>query len=165
MKTRRLLCTPVVLALLLGAVGSLLWRGTPALAAAPASNLIVPIVGTLDGLPESVSLTGQAQIRSTLVSDPDFGTPPSVNLSIRLLNMSGVGLSTGARYVAKGEIGVMRLLVPSGVVEVTFPFTPVGATGIASARSGLATFTLTFDINNGSLKGATASLSSPNFAN
>jgi hypothetical protein len=163
MKTRRPLFTPVVWAILVGILGGLGWGGSCAFAAAPAITLVIPIAGTVAGGPESVALSGKALIRSTRVTDPIFGSPPGVVLSVNLVAVTGVGLSTGARYLATGENNLTRLFRPTDKIEVTFPFFPVGPRGIASARSGLATYHLTFDGVSGALTGATGSVTTPSF--
>ena len=160
MKMRQRFFTPVVLSLLVGIAGGLVSGGTSALAAT--TTLVIPIAGTVDGLPESVSLSGKVQIQSRMVTDPDFGTPPAVILSIDFLVVSGRGLSTGTRYVASGEQHLRRTLVPSDLVEITFPFFPQGARGAAQARPGLASFTMSFDVTTGRLTGATGSVTTVN---
>ncbi|RJG12368.1 hypothetical protein D3879_03475 [Pseudomonas cavernicola] len=150
---------------LAGIVGSLIWESASA-APSPArqtSQLIVPIEGTLDGATENIALKGQARIRSTMFTDPDFDGPPGVILSIDFLNVIGVGQSTGARYFAHGENTVVRPLRPSDLVELTFPITPVNANATESARPVLASFTLTFDVDNGQLRAAIANFSTPSF--
>jgi len=78
-----------VLALLIGILGGLAWGTTAALAA---PTVVVPISGTVDGLPESVYFSGIAEITTTLMTDPDLRTPPGVMLSIDLHNVVGQGL-------------------------------------------------------------------------
>jgi hypothetical protein len=163
MKTHRPLFTPIVLAFIVGILGGLIWGDTSAIAAAPTTTLVIPIAGTVAGGPESVALSGQTLIRSTFVADPTFGAPPGVVLSVNLVGVTGVGISTGARYLATGENSLTRLFRPADKIEVTFPFFPVGPKGTASARSALATFNLTFDTISGALTGATGSVTTPNF--
>lgn len=163
MKTRRLLFTPVVLALLVEVLGGLVWGSTPALAAAPTTTLNIPIAGTVTYGPESVALSGRALIRTIPVTDPTFGGPPGVVLSVNLLTVTGVGLSTGTRFVATGENNLTRLFRPADTIEVTFPFFPVGTRGTTSARSGLVTFNLTFDGISGALTGAIGNVTTPVF--
>ncbi len=157
MKTRRPLFTPVVLALLVWVTGGLVWGGTPAFA----NTLVVPISGTVDGLPESVSLSGTAEIRSALVTN-DPGTPPDVILRIKLLDVSGPGQS-GTTYIAPAENIIVRPLGPTDFIEMVFPFFPSGSGGHLKARSGRVTFTLGFDVQTGDLTGVTASLRAPSF--
>ncbi|MBI2316138.1 MAG: hypothetical protein HYU75_03675, partial [Betaproteobacteria bacterium] len=154
------------LALLAGLTANLAWQSAAAqipssLLSRPVTNLIVPIAGTVEGVGETVALSGRARVIATVVPDPDFGGPTSVLLSIDLLNVAGVGQSSGARYVATGEQKLLRLLSSSDVVEVTFPVAPVGAKGTASVRPLVASFNLSFDTGNGQLRRALASLSAP----
>lgn len=169
MKVRhaRLIVPAVALA---GAVASLLSRSAAATPAAPqagftrqTTQLIVPIQGTLGGAAEDIALLGRARIRSTTFTDADFGEPPGVILAIDLLNVIGVGQSTGTRYFAHGENIVVRPLRASDLVELTFPISPLGTRETESARPVLASFSLTFDLDDGKLQGALARFSSPAF--
>lgn len=163
MKSRRPRFTLFVLTLLVGIVGSPLWGDTPALAQSLTSSLTIPIAGTVNGLTESVSLSGSAEIVSTLVLDPLLGTLPRELISIKLINVSGLGLSTGTSYVATGEDVLLRLLATSDLIEITFPFYPDTPDGASSARSALASITLNFDLLTGALTGGTAGFSTPSF--
>ncbi len=161
MKTRRPVFARVVLSLVVAMLGGLLGGGTSALAD---SSVAIAISGTVDGSPESVYVSGLAQITSTFVkADPTFNHPPRVILSFDLHNVSGKGLSTGAMYVTKSQDDMLRLLAPSDVVAITFPLYPNNAAGFRSARAGLASFTLSFDVTTGAITGGTATVSTPNF--
>jgi len=149
---RRALFTPA--ALLLAAMAG----GAPAYAA----DALVPIQGVVSGQPESVSFSGQAQVKSRLVPDPDFGKP-SLLLTIDLSSVSGVGSSTKATYVISTQELVQRRLAGSHVVEITFPFMKSSSTDVSSARSGVASFALDFDLNTGAVTNATGNDSSPAF--
>ena len=148
----------VKLALLVAMLAGVLGGSTSALAN---SSAAIAISGTVDGLPESVYVSGLAQITTTLVKTDKFHHPRRVILSIDLHNVSGQGLSTGATYVTTAQDEVMRRLVASDVVEITFPLYSNEAGGLASARAGLASFRLTFDVRTGALTGGTATISTP----
>ena len=160
MKRRRPSSTPVVLSLIAGISAALVGGSSPARAAVsttPSATTMVSYWGTVDGLPESVFLSGPVQITTTVVRDPDFGKPPSVLLSIDLSNVSGVGVSTGTRYITSGTQNLIRPLVATDVVEMTFPFFPSGAGGAARARSALASFTIKYNVSTGSVVTVTVS--------
>ena len=82
-------------------------------------------------------------------------------LGFDLHNVSGTGVSTGGRYVTRSRDEMLRRLVASDVVEITFPLQPKGTNGSTAARAGLASFTLSFDVNTGALTGGTATVSTP----
>ncbi|MFU4581444.1 hypothetical protein ACM71K_30475 [Pseudomonas aeruginosa] len=124
---------------------------------------IVPIVGTLTTATEDIALKGQARIKATTFSDPDLGGDPGVTLLIDFLNVIGVGLTTRSRYFAHGQNRVVRVLRDRDVVELTFPITPLNVSAIRTAIPVLATFTLTFNVDQGQLLTATASFSTPAF--
>jgi len=150
----------VKLALLVAMLAGVLGGSTSALAN---SSAAIAISGTVDGLPESVYVSGLAQITTTLVKTDKFHHPRRVILSIDLHNVSGQGLSTGATYVTTAQDEVMRRLVASDLVEITFPLYSNAAGGLSTARAGLASFRLTFDVNTGALTGGTATVSTPSF--
>jgi hypothetical protein len=122
----------------------------------------VSIRGIVSGKPESVSFSGQAQVSSRLVQDPDFGRPVLL-LNINLSAVSGVGSSTRAKYVILSPENVQRHLAASHQVEITFPFMRSGSTDSSSARTGVASFALNFDVNTGAVTSATANVASPSF--
>ena len=145
--------------LLVAMLGGLPATTTAALAA---SSVAIPISGTVDGLPERVSVSGRARITSTLVkTDPKYHHPPRVILGFDLDKMSGRGVSTGTRYVTRSRDEMLRPLVASDVVEITFPLQPRVAKGFTAARAALASFTLNFDVNTGALTGGTGTISTP----
>ena len=174
MKTRQALLTPVALAVLVALAGSPAGAqdaitsatmlsepsATGSLTTASASGM--SIKGTVTGRPESVSFSGQALINSRLVRDPDFGRPVLL-LTIDLSSVSGVGSSTGAKYVILSPENVQRHLAASHQLEVTFPFMRSSSSDSSSARTGVASFALDFDVNTGAVMSAAASVSSPSF--
>src|SRR3989442_12717609 len=105
MKIRRLPVGAVALSLFAVVLSGLLWwAGTPARAAFAPTIALIPVSGTVRGLPENVVFSGQAQVSSELVLDTShFNKPPSVILVIDLSNVSGTGSSSGTRYAAGGN--------------------------------------------------------------
>ncbi len=140
MKTHRSSFAAVLLSLIVGIVGGLVGGSSPAdavVSIASSGSTTTPYSGTVNGPPESVFLSGLAQITFVVVRDPDFGAPPSVLLTIDLSNVFGVGLSTGTSYVTSGGQRLIRPLVATDVVAITFPFFPSGPGGSARARPAL----------------------------
>jgi len=125
-----------------------------------ATDLVVPIKGTVSGLPESVSFVGIAQISADVVTDPDFGAVPTVVLSIDLGKVTGIGSSTGKSYVTSNQETLNRRLSLVDTVQFTFPFFPSGGSAMSS-RVGMATFNLSFNVNTMQLMGATAAIGGP----
>jgi hypothetical protein len=159
MKTRRPLFA-VVLSLLVGIIGSLVGGSRPALAVVSivsAGTTTIPYGGMVRGAPEPVFLVGFVQIDMVVVEDPDFGTPPVVRLSIDFSNVSGVGVKTGTRYVTSGGQDLVRPLVATDVVDVTFAIYPSGAAGFTRARPALASFTLKYNVSTEAFASGTAS--------
>ena len=136
------------------AAGLLLSLGVAAGAAAAPHVAFVPVVGTVGGAPEGVVFSGSVQIRSTLVKDPDFGRPPSVQLTIDLVELVGKGLISGAKYVSSAEFVHRTELNSNETIELTFPFHPDSRKGQLAARAGLMLLTLKFDARNGAVTGA-----------
>ena len=171
MKTLRLSVTPIVLSLFVVVLSGLAWwAGTPARAAFAPTIVLIPVSGIVTGQPESVKFSGQAQVSSELVLDTSkFNLPPAVILVVDLSGVSGIGSSTGAKYVAGGNgTNVYRRLVSADTVEITFPFSrgttmSVSSTGLSSARSGVMSFALSFDLNTGAITNGTANIAAPSF--
>lgn len=168
MKRRLLSVGPVVLSLF-GAVlsGLVLLAGVPARAAFAPSVALIPTSGIVSGQPESVKFSGQAQVSSELVVDTSkFNVPPAVILTFDLSNVSGTGSATGAKYAVGGKgTSVYRQLVSADTVEITFPFSRAAATSVSSARSGVVSFALSFDLGTGAITKGAASIAAPNLAN
>ena len=171
MKTLRLSVTPIVLSLFVVVLSGLLWwAGTPARAAFAPTIAPIPVSGIVTGQPESVKFSGQAQVSSELVLDTSkFNLPPAVILTFDLSGVSGTGSSSGARYTAGGNgTSAYRRLFSTDTVEITFPFSrgttmSVTSTGLASVRSGVVTFALSFDTNTGAITSGTANIAGPAF--
>jgi hypothetical protein len=121
---------------------------------------LVAVQGTVSGGAESVSFSGKAKVSADVVTDPDFGGTPTVVLSIDLSGLSGVGAATRKKYVtAAGDI-VNRRLAAGDTLEYTFPFYESGASP-SSARVGLVSFSLSFDVNTLKLTSASGRIGSP----
>jgi hypothetical protein len=132
------------------------WLGS---VAAAEQTSVVPVSGTVGGAPELVAFTGNVHIRSHLVKDPDFGKPPTVQLSIDLVDLVGKGLTSGARYVTTAEFINSTEIDSHEVIEVSFPFQPSSKKGFLVARAGLLALTLKFDARNGAVIGAAGRVS------
>src|SRR5687767_3374393 len=127
----------------------------------PAQAAWVAIKGVVSGSPESVNFAGQAKVSSRLAPDPDFFKPRLV-LSIDLSGVTGVGAMSGAKYVISGPELVQKSVAASHAIEITFPFRS-SASAALSARSGVASFVIDFDVNTGAVTGASGNVSTPNF--
>jgi hypothetical protein len=163
MKINRALFAPVALSLLAAIAAGVVWHGsTPAYAAVTWNTKLVPIKGSVDGVPETVVFSGNAKVNSRLAPDPVFNTPTLV-LAIDLSGISAVGSSTRSKYVVSGPEMVQRKVAASQLVEITFPFAKGSMGGTSEARTGVATFALNFDLTSGAVTTGTGNVSSPNF--
>lgn len=129
-------------------------------AAVVARTVNVPIAGIVAGAPESVVLAGTLAIVATPVTGQVDGSPKQ-RLVLKLVDVSGAGLVSGAKYVAAGEASLVRPLAASDRIEIMFPFYPATVEGPLSARSAAATIVLDVDLPTGGIARATASLSAP----
>lgn len=126
----------------------------PIVPATATSSATVNISGTVSGLPESVSLSGRAQISSRAVwSERNTAEPAAVTLDIDLSGLSGKGSTSGAKYVTAAREIALRRLSASDLVEITFSFQR--ADGSSGPRPGIATFSLLYDVTTGVLTNAT----------
>lgn len=111
----------------------------------------IAVSGTVGGAPEAVRFSGQVQIQSHLVRDPDFGRATVVQLAIDLVDVVGKGMTSGARYVSQAELINSVEVNSNEVIEVTFPFHPESRKGHLVARSANLALTLRFDARSGAL--------------
>jgi len=118
-------------------------------------------LGLGDRIAGNVSFSGSVTINSNRVSDPDFGTPDAVVLSIDLSGMKGTGSSTKATYVVSNQEVIIRRLKMGDNIVVTFPFNKNGANMSMSPRLGAASLALSFDVTTGALTGAKVTVSNP----
>jgi len=133
--------------------------GMAASAVAATQSAVVPVSGSVGGAPEVVAFSGNVHVRSTLVKDPDFGKPPTVQLAIDLVDVVGKGLTSGAKYISTAEFLNSTEIDAHDVIEVTFPFQPSSAKGHLVARAGLLALTLKFDARNGAITSAACRVS------
>lgn len=165
---------PVLQSLLITMVGAVIWwDATPAsaqttIAASTVSSSStsstttttstsanVLIGGVVKGVPESVAFAGLAQLNANVVTDPDFGAPPTVVLSVDLSKVAGVGLSSLKKYVTSNQQVLNRRLAAADTVQFTFPFVQSGGSAM-SALVGKVSFNLSFDVNTLQLTSASA---------
>jgi hypothetical protein len=133
---------------------------TSSLTTTTATGASVVIAGIVSGAPESVIFSGLAQLNANVVTDPDFGSPPIVVLSIDLGGVTGIGRISGRKYVIEDEMIVQRALAAADSVTATFPFHPSGSSAM-SPRLGSASFSLSFDVIGLKLTGASGAIASP----
>jgi hypothetical protein len=134
---------------------------TSSASTATTSSALVAVAGIVSGSPESVSFSGQAQVSTKAVTDPDFGNPPTVVISINLSSITGVGSSTKKKYVISNQEILTRKLAAADTVQMTFPFYVSGTSAIGAATVGMASFNLSFDMTTLKLTGVSGSIASP----
>jgi len=143
------------------AAGAAATAPAPAVATTTTSTaVVVPITGTVSGLPESVSFAGVAQLSANVVTDPDFGAVPTVLLSVDLGKITGIGSSTGKRYTTSTQENLSRRLAVADTVQFNFPFSDSAGNAL-SPRVGKVSINLNFNVGTMKLTGATAAVASP----
>lgn len=127
------------------------------------STATVKMSGKVSTAAEYVSLSGSAKIESRVVwSELNTVTAPSIRLDIDLSGISGTGSVTKAKYVTGAREIARRRLVATDLLDVSFPFYVSGTNGeLGSTRTGIARFSLSYDVNTGALKSATGTLTTP----
>jgi hypothetical protein len=157
----RLLFASLIVCAVAGALGQ---PGGSAAAAPVSSTITIPIAGTVNLPTASIALSGSAEIVSTVVLDALFVEPPRELVTIKLVGVSGVGLPSGTKYVARSQNTLLRILATSDAIDITFPFFPDTPDGALQARSLVAAFRLSFDLLTGTLIGGTGAFSTPRAA-
>jgi hypothetical protein len=157
--------TPAVLSAAVAVAGASLWLAGATSASAVVSTLssaaLGNVSGSVTGAPETVSFSGSVSISSKRVSDPDFGSPDIVVLSVDLSGMKGTGQSSRATYVVSNQEVIQRPLTAAENIVVTFPFAKSGSGMSMSPRVGAATLALSFDVTTGALTAAKVTVSNP----
>lgn len=126
------------------------------------SSATVNVKGTVSGEPESVSLSGKVELQSRVVwSERNTAEPAAITLDIDLSGIAGTGTSTRTKYVTNAREIALRRLSATDLVEVAFPFYVSGTNGVSSSRTGLARFSLLYDVNTGALTSASGEVTSP----
>jgi len=105
-------------------------------------------VSSSGGPAEAVVFSGQASISGKVIHDPDFGTPPVIEIIVDLSKVSGVGLRSRKAYLVSTQAVLHRPLLAFDSVEVSFPFVAEGE-DMLRARSGLASFGIQFSAAGG----------------
>lgn len=131
----------VVAAMLLG------WASAPVGAAPVGSIVVAEVNGAVRGPPEGVAFSGQASISGKVIDDGVFGAPPVLEIFIDLSQVSGVGLSSGKKYLVSTQTRLQRPVLAFDSIEVTFPFFADG--DMLSARSAQAYFSIYFSATKG----------------
>src|SRR5215467_8258972 len=124
-----------------------------------ATSALVTVKGSVVGAPETVNFSGQARVSARVVTDPDFGNPPTVLLSIDLSGVTGVGASTGTKYAVASQQTLNRKLNAADFVQITFPFYPSGS--LMSSRLGSASVSVGYDVGTLRLTSASAQIGTP----
>jgi hypothetical protein len=155
MKTRRLSRA------LAGLIGLGLSLAVPAAwaQATSFSSFVFTLSGTLPGGSEAVTCAGPVKITAMVVKDPSMLPNSIVSLDTRSLTCTGA--KTGARYLNSGQATLTRLLGPTDQVQTAISLYPNTPTGFMQARTGLATFNLSYNVTTGSLVGVSGTLTGP----
>ena len=128
--------------------------GAPALAQpAGIAGLDQTVVSAVNGAVgasgpfEPVSFSGQASISGKVIHDPDFGTPPILEIRIDLSNVSARGMQSRKTYLVSAQAVLHRPLLAFDPLELSFPFVFAGES--SPARSALASFGIHFNAASG----------------
>lgn len=124
------------------------------------SHIVTVVSANLAAANENIAFVGKVFTTSKVVTDPDFGNPPTAVLSIDLRNLVGKGATTHAKYVVTGQFQIDRPLGPSDTLKLAFPYYLSGA-DIDTAQVGLATVNLTFNTGTFELTNVATTLGNP----
>src|SRR5262245_63198781 len=159
MTVRRLVLASVLSVLF---VGGLLWGDSAAVVTTVKSTKTILVKGMVNTNGEPVPFSGNIQIKTTFVPDPDFGLPPIVIVSIDMLDVQGLGQTTKTKYFAIEEDELNRSFTASDTLGLTFAIA-TDPNGLAIVGTGLVSLTLTYDAA-GNLVDASGAVSNNPFA-
>ncbi|MGH6626880.1 MAG: hypothetical protein ACRECD_10140 [Burkholderiaceae bacterium] len=139
-----------------GIVAALLAWGSASALAQPAGvvghqstvvSVVHGAVGGSGGPQEPVIFSGQASISGKVIHDPDFGTPPVLEVVIDLSQVSGTGVQSRKTYLVSTQAVLHRPLLAFDPFELSFPFFLEGDG--SPARWALASFGIHFNAARG----------------
>ena len=168
--TRAMLAALPMLLAVLTATPSAVAQVAPA---NPTRNAVtVPVSGTVESTAATSGSQTAAQepvafnkvpveIGSTLSRNSDPALPPVLIIDITFLKAEGVGLVTKSKFIAEAGVTKLKPFAANLVIPITFPFN-LDKRPLSEARSGLATFNLTFD-TNGVITGASGTIANNPF--
>jgi hypothetical protein len=103
------------------------------------------IVGT--GV-DAVELNGQMTVATRIIPDPDFGSPPSLELIVDFSSVKGNGKAKGQeKFATEAQVIIHRPLLALDPVEVTFPY--FAGNSAKSAKTAKATLMVAFNAQTG----------------
>ena len=143
-------------------VGGLLWCDSAAVVTTVKSTKTILVKCMVNTNGEPVPFSGNIQIKTTFVPDPDFGLHPIVSVSIDMLDVQGLGQTTKTKYFAIEEDELNRAFAASDTLGLTFAIS-TDPKGLAVVGTGLVSLTLTYDAA-GNLVDASGAVSNNPFA-
>ncbi|MFL5311032.1 MAG: hypothetical protein ACJ79H_11325 [Myxococcales bacterium] len=153
----------IVLSLVGGIVGALLFAAPAAWAQTTVSTFTIQVSGTAPavktGLPETVAFSGPVVITSTVVTDPTL--PPGAVVQIDGRGVIGTGNKTGTTYKNELEANLTRPFAATDTVNTTFAFFKDAVGSYLASKTGLLTLNLTYDTTTMALTNVTGTIGSP----
>jgi len=136
---------------------------TPGAAVSPvsvSSTVAVQISGSAaeqkTGLAEPITFSGPLVVTSVVSTDPALG--PGAVVSIDGHGIKGTGGKSGKVYVVECEANLTRRFAATDSIKMTFPFFEDAQGSYMSAKTGLLTLTLTYNLKTMKLTNVTASV-------
>jgi len=125
---------------------------------------VIPVSGTIvgKGNDESVAISGNVVVLCTMVNDPTFSQPSSMRQVLDFSAVTGRGVKSGALYSVPDINIKIRPLQKSDSVQITFPLF-LASSGMMTARTGMASFNLSYNAGQGKVTGGTATIGSNTF--
>jgi len=114
----------------------------PAAAVTWPQTLSVAVNDTVRGATENVVFSGQLVVTGTVVKDTNLSGPRVMELIIDFSGVSGMGATTGKKYVTAAHVILHRSLKALDPVQVTFPYYSDGQ--LAAARTALASLAVSY---------------------
>jgi len=130
----------------------------PAAVVALANGLPLPasVHGTIGSGNASIGFSGEMLITTRIIDDPDFRSPPVLELIIDFSSVRGVAAPNGRKFVSGAQAIIRRPLLAFDQIEVTFPYAP--ADDLMSARTAKASLGVSLSARSG--VGITSTISS-----
>ncbi len=109
--------------------------------------LPVTVDAEIDSGVERIKFSGQIDISTRIIDDPDFNGPTMLEMIIDFKSVKGVGKASGRKFATESQTVIHRPLLAFDEIEATFPYTQ--GNDVHAARTAKAAISVAFSPGSG----------------
>ena len=113
--------------------------------AAPPQKMSVAVRDTVRGETENIVFSGPILITGTVIENAVVDGPNMIQLLVDFSGVSGIGATTGKKYVTSAQAILHRPLVALDTIRTSFPF--YSDTQLAKTRTAFASLSVSYSPN------------------